>query len=165
MISKCNLVWFLGLNIPRGLCVSGHVVQAGFWGHLAAVRLGYITEMHWPRGPGKTPYRDWAKCNQHVQILILVYKKGDQGSPNSLFNSWHCNRLMTRKSWSSVCWNSSLKKGKLQPQRDSFQMNKRKTRWPTRTKMSLTFQFAIFFCLCSKQKATIDSCLHLQIYY
>ena len=25
---------------------------------LPAVRLGYITLMHWPRGPGKTPYRD-----------------------------------------------------------------------------------------------------------
>ena len=25
------------------------------------VRLGYVTEMNWPKGTGKTPYRDWAK--------------------------------------------------------------------------------------------------------
>ena len=29
-----------------------------FLRRLPAVRLGYVTEMHWPRGPGKTPYRD-----------------------------------------------------------------------------------------------------------
>ena len=97
MISKCNLVWFLGLNIPRGLCVSGHVVQAGFWGHLAAVRLGYITEMHWPRGPGKTLNRDWAKCNQYVQILTLIYKKGMRGLRgrylihSTVTGQWHGN--------------------------------------------------------------------------
>ena len=31
-----------------------------------AVRLGYVTEMHWPRGPEKTPYRDEANFGPRV---------------------------------------------------------------------------------------------------
>ena len=29
-----------------------------------SVRLGYVTETNWPRGTGKTPYRDWATSVQ-----------------------------------------------------------------------------------------------------
>ena len=37
----------LDIIIPLDFCVSGHV------------RLRYITEMRWPRRPGKTPNRDF----------------------------------------------------------------------------------------------------------
>ena len=36
-----------------------------FLRRLPALRLGYVTEMHRPRGPGKTPYRDQANHFLH----------------------------------------------------------------------------------------------------
>ena len=45
----------LALIIARSRWVSGHLVQASF--QSPAIRLGYVTKMHWPRRPGKTPYR------------------------------------------------------------------------------------------------------------
>ena len=45
-VSGCSSRAFtqsLGLIIPHGQCVSGHVVQASF---SPAVRLRYVTEMH-----------------------------------------------------------------------------------------------------------------------
>ena len=51
---RCSRALFL--IIPCGLCVSSNVVRAS----LPAVRLGYVIDIHRPRRPWKTPYRDAA---------------------------------------------------------------------------------------------------------
>ena len=50
-------VWYDGCWLV-GTMRFGSRGPRKFLRRLPAVRLGYVTEMHWPRGPGKTPYRD-----------------------------------------------------------------------------------------------------------
>ena len=43
---------------------------------LRTVRLGYVTEMHWPRRPGKTPYKDKARTIVHHVKFQVRRKEG-----------------------------------------------------------------------------------------
>ena len=54
-----EIAWSLGLIIPRGQSVSGHVIQAK---KMCLVRSSRIPhQVNWPRRPGKTPYGDYAR--------------------------------------------------------------------------------------------------------
>ena len=42
------------------------------------VRLGYVTEMNWPRGTGKTPHKEWKPLrSQHLHLRL--YKSRPSG--------------------------------------------------------------------------------------
>ena len=41
---------------------------------LPAVHLGYVTGMHWPRRPGKTPYRDQASPSTRIRFWLAIAK-------------------------------------------------------------------------------------------
>ena len=53
------LAWSRGPIIMRGRCVSGHVVRESFFFPRPFVS-DTSPKCFDPRGPGKTPYRDWA---------------------------------------------------------------------------------------------------------
>ena len=42
---------------------------------LERVRLGYVTEMNWPRRPGKTPYMDQAT----LEVTLEELEDGNAG--------------------------------------------------------------------------------------
>ena len=44
------------------------------FGCLPAVHLGYVTGMHWPRRPGKTPYRDQANPSTRIRFWLAIAK-------------------------------------------------------------------------------------------
>ena len=69
------------------------------------VRLGYVTVMHWPRRPGKTPYKDKARTIvQHVKFqvrrkegasVIMKWRKSDHY--NSRFKSRRSEALTSEQ--------------------------------------------------------------------
>ena len=71
------LAWSLGFIISRVQFVSVHVVQAKLWGRYPPVRLGYVTEVNWPKRPGETPYRNKAKYFLDVFDRILTVPFAD----------------------------------------------------------------------------------------
>ena len=83
-----DLAWSPGLIIPRGICVSGHVVR------------GYVTEMHWPTRPGKTPLRDLASYDllcvpyeDNKQSFTYIFLRWDQTTPSPYCRDCELNYL------------------------------------------------------------------------
>ena len=73
------------------------------FGCLPAVHLGYVTGMHWPRRPGKTPYRDQASPSTRIRFWLAIAKhwilRNRSHSGHFLdTNSVICNKLSSLKS-------------------------------------------------------------------
>ena len=81
-------------SLVPSLCVSGHVVRAIFF-----LRLVYDTEMHWPRKPGKTSYKDQVTYRLQFRFKYPSTSFTFQEARNSL---WHFIRFISNLSYKLI---------------------------------------------------------------